>query len=444
MNKLLKRQIDKFIGESDSVPEELKPFFKAVSDAYDGFEADQKLVERSLEISSRELTENNRALRKEIAERNLAEEKLMRAVEEWRTTFDSITDLVSIHDKDFKIIRANKAFANAFVMKPEEVIGKTCYELMHGTKEPIQACPHRQLLDTKEPHSAEFFEPHLGVYLEVSASPIFDENGEVIATVHITKNITERKQAEERQAKLLDELESVNKELKDFAYITSHDLKAPLRGISTLANWIATDYSDKLDEDGKEQLDLLVGRVDRMHALIDGILQYSRVGRVEERRVQVNLNELVPEIIDMVSPPENIEITVEDQLPVVECGETRISQVFQNLLSNAVKYMDKPEGRISIGCVEENGFWKFSITDNGPGIEQEHFERIFQIFQTLLPRDEFESTGIGLTVVKKIVEMYGGRIWVESEVGKGSTFFFTLPKQEMEIKDAKLKAGVAC
>jgi len=285
-----------------------------------------------------------------------------------------------------------------------------------------------------------------GTEIDVDISLRVLKNAEEGHTVSIgvIRDIGERKRAEAKQAQLLDEVENINKELCDFASIVSHDLKAPLRGISTLANWIATDYSDKLDEDGKEQLDLLVGRVDRMHALIDGILQYSRVGRVEERRVQVNLNELVPEIIDMVSPPENIEITVEDQLPVVECGETRIRQVFQNLLSNAVKYMDKPEGKISIGCVEEDGFWKFSITDNGPGIEQEHFERIFQIFQTLLPRDEFESTGIGLTVVKKIVEMYGGRIWVEPEVGKGSTFFFTLPKQEKEIKDLKLKAVVAC
>jgi PAS domain S-box-containing protein len=564
VNKLLRRQIDKFIGESDSVPEELESLLKAISDAYDGFDVDQKLVERSLDISSRELTGNNRALRQEIDERKQVEERLRHAAQEWRTTFDSITDLVSIHDKDFKIVRVNKAFADTFGMKPKEIIGKTCYELVHGTKEPLQICPHKQTLDTKKPHGAEFFEPHLGVYLEVSASPIFDENGEIIATVHIAKNITERKQAEEalrlfsqavdssadgiamgnlegmityvneafarmfdysreeligkdiasiyteemilkleealkatiegnwtgeligrrkngvafpmmisssrvlddegkviaqmashqditerklaeqKQTELIEQVESVNRELKDFAYVVSHDLKAPLRGISTLANWIATDYSDKLDEDGKEQLDLLVGRVDRMHALIEGILQYSRIGCVKEERIRVDLNELVPKVIDMVTPPESIEVTVEDELPVIECEETRIIQVFQNLLSNAVKYMDKPQGQIRINCDEEDSFWKFSVADNGPGIEQEQFERIFQIFQTLSPRDEFESTGVGLSVVKKIVELYGGNIWVESEMGKGSTFFFALPKQEMGVKDARLEAGVAC
>ena len=215
-------------------------------------------------------------------------------------------------------------------------------------------------------------------------------------------------------------------------------MKAPLRGIRTLTDWISTDYADKLDEKGKEQMDLLSGRVDRMRNLIDGVLQYSRVGRVQEKMAQINLKELVPEVIDMVAPPENIEIIVENELPVVVCEQTRIIQLFQNLLSNAVKYMDKPDGQIKVGCVEEDGFWKFSVADNGPGIEEKYFEKIFQMFQTLSPRDEYESTGVGLTVVKKIVEMYGGRVWVESKIGEGSTFFFTLSKQEMGIKKCEI------
>jgi signal transduction histidine kinase len=252
----------------------------------------------------------------------------------------------------------------------------------------------------------------------------------------------ERKQAEQRQAQLLEQMEKTNQELKDFAYIVSHDLKAPLRGIKTLAGWISADCADKLDDNGKEQINLLTGRVDRMYDLIDGILQYSRVGRVEEEKVVVNLNELVLEIINMIAPPENITITVENELPVIECSRTRIMQVFQNLLSNAVKYMDKPQGQIKVGCVEEDGFWKFYVADNGPGIEEKHFGKIFQLFQTLAPRDESESTGIGLTIIKKIVEMYGGKTWVQSKVGEGSTFFFTLPEQEMGVKNAELEAGV--
>jgi signal transduction histidine kinase len=259
----------------------------------------------------------------------------------------------------------------------------------------------------------------------------------------LSKEITVRKKAEQRQAELLEQLEKINQELKNFAYIVSHDLKAPLRGIKTLVEWITTDYADKLDDNGKEQMNLLTCRVDRMHNLIDGILQYSRVGRIEEEKVVVNLNELVTEVIDLIAPPENISITIENELPVIECSRTRITQVFQNLLSNAVKYMDKPQGQIKVGCVEEDGFWEFYVADNGPGIEEKHFEKIFQLFQTLAPRDEFESTGIGLTVTKKIVELYNGKIWVKSEPGQGSTFFFTLPKQEIELTASEGLLGKA-
>jgi len=245
--------------------------------------------------------------------------------------------------------------------------------------------------------------------------------------VCVALDITERKQIEAKQVQLLNELESVNQELKDFAYIVSHDLRAPLRAISSLANWISTDYADKIDEEGRKQIHLLIGRVHRMNALIEGILQYSRVGRIKEEKIEVDLSNLVKSVIDLINPPKNIEIYVENKLPTILCEITRVEQVFQNLLNNAVKYMNKPEGKIKISCRKEGEYWEFSVADNGPGIEEKYFEKIFQIFQTLKPRDEVESTGIGLSIVKKIVEMYGGKVWVESKVGCGSTFFFTLP-----------------
>jgi len=270
----------------------------------------------------------------------------------------------------------------------------------------------------------------------------FDSQGKLQSYDGLLKDITERKQTQKKQTELLKQIEKANREQKEFAYVASHDLKAPLRGISSLAGWISSDYGDKLGDKGQEQIDLLLGRVDRMQKLIDGILQYSRVGRVEEEKMAVDLNELVPEIIDLLAPPENIEIVIDNELPAVECGETRITQVFQNLLSNAVKYIDKPQGQIRIGCVEEGNCWKFSVADNGSGIEEEHFERIFQIFQTLSRHDENGGTGIGLTVVKKIVELYGGEIWVESKLGEGTTFLFTLPKQEIGVKNEKIEANI--
>ncbi len=232
------------------------------------------------------------------------------------------------------------------------------------------------------------------------------------------------------------ELSRSNRELQDFAHITAHDLKAPLRAIGTLADWLAESYADKFDAEGKEQISLLIGRAQRMSKLIDGILRYSEIARTKQSAEKVNLNTLVTEIIRGIDMPDNIEIIIENQLPTVVYEQTRMIQVFQNLLTNAVKYMDKPEGCIEINCVKHNAFWKFSVADNGPGIEEKYYEKIFKIFQTLSPRDEIESTGIGLPLAKKIIENYDGEIWVESKVGIGSNFFFTLPISPDALKNS--------
>jgi light-regulated signal transduction histidine kinase (bacteriophytochrome) len=242
---------------------------------------------------------------------------------------------------------------------------------------------------------------------------------------------------------LLKQVESISKEFKDFVYIISHDLKAPLRAIKALTDWLAADYADKFDADGKEQLNLLTSRVNRMNNLLDGVLQYSRIGRVTENPVQIDTNQLMHEIIESSAPPANIHITIENQLPVITSERTRIQQVFQNLLGNAVRFMDKPEGFIKVGCTEENGFWKFSVSDNGPGIAEQHFEKIFKLFQTLQPKDQFESTGVGLTLVKKIVELYAGKVWLTSKLGEGATFFFTLPKSPAGDQAAACVAAAA-
>ena len=235
--------------------------------------------------------------------------------------------------------------------------------------------------------------------------------------------------ADDRES-LLKQIESINKEFQDFVYIISHDLKAPLRAITALTDWISTDYADKFDADGKEQLKMLNTRVTRMQNLLDGVLQYSRIGRVKEDPAPIDLNQLLPEVIRSLDVPAKIHITVEGKLPVITSEPTRIQQLFTHLLSNAVRFMDKPEGFVKVACTEENGFWKFSVTDNGPGIPEQHFEKIFRLFQTLQAKDQFESTGVGLTLAKKIVELNGGKIWLTSTVGRGSTFFFTFPKTD--------------
>ena len=237
--------------------------------------------------------------------------------------------------------------------------------------------------------------------------------------------IHERNRLIEKQTK---QQETLIKELESFAYIISHDLKTPLRGIASLADWIAQDYSDKLDDTGKEYIELLKSRVTRLEKLIDGVLTYSRAGRVEANLEETDFNQLVTDTIEMIAPPANVKINIENTLPKSFTYKVPMSQVFANLISNAIKHNDKAQVNISIGSEEDGKFWKFHIRDNGPGIEKEFHEKIFQIFQTLKTKDEMNSTGIGLSVVKKIIESNGGKIWIESKQGEGSTFFFTIKK----------------
>jgi two-component system sensor kinase FixL len=183
-----------------------------------------------------------------------------------------------------------------------------------------------------------------------------------------------------------------------------------------------------IDSEGKELLQLLKARIGRMHGLIEGVLEFSKVGRLQNEKEEVDINIVVAETIDLLDPPSNFKVKVNRNLPTVSYDRVRLQQVFQNLLSNAIKFLDKPKGLLEVIFKEDDSFYYFSVEDNGPGIENAHFKKIFQIFQTLRSKDDYESTGIGLSIVKRIVELNGGSISVSSEVGVGSTFSFTIPK----------------
>ncbi len=369
----------------------------------------------------------------DITRRKRAEDALAEQSARLAAIVETAVDAIITIDEQGIIDSFNPAAERLFGYARDEVLGKNVSLLMPS--------PFREQHDSYIEHYLATGERRIiGSGREVAAQRKDGTTFPILLAVSemhvgnrrlftgLVHDITLRKQAENRQARLIHELESANEELKNFAYVVSHDLKAPLRAIGSLADWISADQSDKVDADGKEHLRLLKQRVRRMDALIDGILQYSRVGRVRETVVDVDLNEIVQEALAMLAPPPHIRVEVAPGLPLVRAERTRILQLFQNLLSNAIKYLDKPEGLIRVDCVGHEEDWEFSVSDNGPGIETRHFKRIFQLFQTLAPKDRVESTGVGLALVKKIVELYGGRIWVESLPGVGSTFFFTLPR----------------
>ena len=235
------------------------------------------------------------------------------------------------------------------------------------------------------------------------------------------------------------ELKRSNRDLDQFAYVASHDLKAPLRAISTLSGWIEEDISDRLSPEGREQLQLLRSRVERMDHLIEGVLQYSRAGRLETQDEEVDVGEMLSEIIDILDPPESFQIEVDPEMPVFDTPRLRLEQVFTNLIQNAIKYHDRPDGRIDVTVRRVGRFYEFAVKDDGPGIAPEHQDKVFMMFQTLQPRDQVESTGLGLSLVKKLVEEEGGSIRLESEPGHGATFRFTWPAvRESESSEVRL------
>ena len=455
MNKLLQRQIEKFLDDAKAVPREMEPLLAAISDAYDGFDADRRLIERSLDISSAELTASNDKLREEIQERQTAEDELRHTVSLLTATLESTADGILVVDGKGKIKYYNRRFAVMWQI-PDAVLeshddDRALASVLSQLEDPNGFLAKvQELYDTPTDESFDIIHFRDGRVCERYSKPQFIDN-EVVGRVWSFRDITQRVRADQEQVRLVAELENsnrdlanVNQELNDFAYVVSHDLKAPLRGIRALADWISTDYADKLDGEGQEQLRLLVNRVDRMHDLIEGILQYSRIGRIRDEILPIDLRTLLPNVIDMLAPPEHITIVTQEDLPVIQAEPTKILQLFQNLLSNAIKYMDKTEGHIAVTCTEVDASWRFSVSDNGPGIEEKHLQTVFQMFRTLTPRDGVESTGVGLTIVKKIVEMHGGTVWVESEPGQGSTFLFTMPKMQKEKTDAQLQTSTAC
>lgn len=240
-------------------------------------------------------------------------------------------------------------------------------------------------------------------------------------------NLERTIEAESQNKELLENLKRSNKELQDFAHIVSHDLKSPLRSINALISWFQEDYEEVLDDNATDTFDKLNNKLEQMDALIDGILRYSSVS---DKNVISTQNVVVKEVLEDIRTilyiPEHIKFTYPDNLPTIKADKTRIKQLFQNLISNAINYIDKEDGKIEVKFEDQKRYWKFAVADNGVGISKSYHDKIFKIFQTLDKKGK--STGIGLSIVKKIIELYNGEIYLESEEQKGTTFFFTIKK----------------
>jgi PAS domain S-box-containing protein len=339
-----------------------------------------------------------------------------------------------------RIVSVNPAASRMFGYTMDELLGKKLKSLLPNLTRRDQEEYRWRVMETGQ--SGVFYtgkeeravrKDGSEFHIEISVGVAGEGENEIF--LGIMRDITRRKAAEIELARRAEALVRSNRELDDFAYIASHDLKAPLRGISNYATFLIEDYADKLDQGGKEKL-LTLGRLTkRMEEIINDLLTYSRVGRTEEGVAEVDLNAVVADVVESLKgflDEANAKVIVPDPLPRLRCDQVRVRAVFHNLVTNGVKYNDNAEKRIRIGW-EENaeGETVFSVSDNGIGIAEKHRDKVFGIFKRLHSGEKYGGgTGAGLAIVKKIVERHQGRIWLDSEEGQGTTFHFTLGQNQ--------------
>lgn len=261
-----------------------------------------------------------------------------------------------------------------------------------------------------------YFRPHRGPH------------GTLLGVVALFTDVTDRREIDRRLRHQAHDLRRSNEELEQFAYVASHDLKAPLRGIENLATWIEEDLGDKLEGDTRTNMGLLRSRVRRLESLLTDLLAYSRAGRGENVVREVDTRALVEELAVLVSPPEGFRITAAPDLPTLRAAQAALSQVLQNLIGNAIKHHPNPsEGLVKVEARREGAMYEFRVSDNGSGIPSQFRERVFGMFQTLRPRDEVEGSGMGLAIVRKLVERQGGKVWLGERPEGGLVAHFTWP-----------------
>ena len=379
-----------------------------------------------------------------------------------KALMDNIPDAIYFKDTKSRFIKNSKAHIKKWFKQsnPNEVVGKSDFDFFSHEHAKKAYNDEQNIIKTRRP--LEVFEeketwPDGSItWASTSKMPLYDLKGNIIGTFGLSQDITQRKQAEDKLqytarklkqsnrklsksnrelqkaknllTKINTELNQSNRELEQFAYVASHDLQEPLRMISAFAGLLERKIFHSLDKEGKEFFFYMTDGAKRMQTLINDLLQFSRITTQANPYTEIDLNEVLTQTIaDLQIPIEETHAKItHDPLPVVRCDVIQYGRLFQNLIANAIKYC-KNEPRIHIAAIREEHDWLISFQDNGIGIPSQFTGKIFGLFQRLHQRNEYTGTGIGLAICKKIVDRHGGRIWAESEEGKGSTFFFTHP-----------------
>jgi PAS domain S-box-containing protein len=356
----------------------------------------------------------------------------------FRMLAEGVPNQLLFLDRDLRIEFANQVFLQASGWSMETARGRHISEIM-GAERYLTRLPYYERALSGETVSYE----SVGAvgnergYFRFSYRPSVDEHGKVRGIFSMATDITERRRIElELEAKQAELMRS-NKDLEQFAYVASHDLKAPLRAIELLVQWIAEGLAGYEKNNVQENLALLTKRTQRLNRLLDDLLAYSRAGRKIGAHREVDSHALVLDVAQLVNPPATMSISIVGRLPTFATHPAPLEQVLRNLLGNAVKHHPGPQGRIVVSCEEHDEFYVFAIEDDGEGIPSEYAERVFEMFQTLKPRDQVEGSGMGLAIVNRIVQWQGGRVWFEpAPGGRGTVFKFQWKKQ------ARLAANV--
>ena len=363
---------------------------------------------------------------RDITERKRQSAALLQSGRKFSAIFNQTFQLMGLVSLNGVLLEVNQAALNSISVSESEIIGKSFWDAPWWHTEQLQ----QQLRDAISTaasgqfvrYEVEFPNSSGAVSItDFSLKPMFNEVGQVESIVAEAHDITDRKQAQA-------DLEQRNRELDSFVHVVSHDLKAPLRAVANLSEWIEEDFEGSLSVANQQQMAKLRSRVHKMQATIDGLLDYARIGMKVETIESVPIAELLADVIDSIAPPPTFKIELPPELPMLSTRRLPLFQVFANLISNGIKHHYSEAGSIQILIEERGDCYEFAIIDDGSGIAPEHHDRMFKIFQAVNPQNRPDSTGIGLAIVKKIIEAEGGTIRLESELGKGTTFYFTWPK----------------
>lgn len=369
------------------------------------------------------------ALTTDISEQKRFEEALRKSEEIYRTFINSTPDMVFVKDGQFRHIAVNKAQLEFLGVGEDQIIGKTAFDLLPGSS--AAYCEHTDI-EALRSEKPVIMEEKIGDRILETRKFRIKLGENEFGVGGYVRDITDAKRSEDELKHLTEELKRSNADLEQFAYSASHDLQEPLRMVAGFVKLLEKRFKGNLGEKADEYIQHTVFGVSRMQTLIKDLLEYSRLGTKGKTFKQTNCSEVLEQALMNLSSAveENGAEVTYDLLPMVIADDSQLIRLFQNLISNAVKFHGKEPPRIHISAERKEGEWLFYVKDNGIGIDPKHSSRIFMIFQRLHTAEEYEGTGIGLSMCKKIVERHSGRIWVESETGKGSTFYFTLPATE--------------